>query len=216
MIPANAFCRFSEEVLSYLLIDAGDLPSLVALALESSPNRAILWHPRGEDPAAGRREAAVLEHAAAYGAVSAEAVRVPPVEVGGESRGLDEGCLLLHAAGAARRHGCPRIVWPRQVGFEPDLVEEAVQRARLAADLAQVGPGGAGRGELLVDLPVIDLTDVQLADLAEDSGAPPASFWPCGEDGQVPCERCDGCRRWRAAFDGAGVAWPWEAVGAAG
>jgi 7-cyano-7-deazaguanine synthase in queuosine biosynthesis len=88
----------------------------------------------------------------------------------------------------------------------------AVERASLVSALAEVGGGYPAGAEPVIDLPLVDLTDAQLVDLAEDTGAPMHAFWPCAGAGGVPCETCAGCRRWRAAFAEAGVAWPWVAV----
>jgi 7-cyano-7-deazaguanine synthase in queuosine biosynthesis len=124
--------------------------------------------------------------------------------------GLAQAGLLLQAAAAARRLACPRIIWPHQVGPDPEAVGPAVERASLVSALAEVG--GSQGTELVIDLPLVDLTEAQLADLAEDGGAPMHGFWPCAAGGDVPCGTCTGCRRWRQAFSEAGVAWPWVAV----
>ena len=82
--------------------------------------------------------------------------------------------------------------------------------------LAQIGAElGIGVGDrLVIDLPVVDFTDAQLVDLAEELGAPLQAFWPCNGAADRPCGRCEGCRRWSAAFREVGVPWPWAERGA--
>lgn len=216
------------SVVSALLIDHGDLPSLAAMALESRSQEVAVLHVRSGAAAAGCCEAAARERAAAYGAVGFEVIDRPVIDGGGGGgdgsgrlEGLAQACLLLHAAAHAGRLACTRIVWPLQIGPDPALVGEAVERAAMVCELAGLGSGHGGRGELAnpadfagltIDLPVVDLTDKQCADLAEDCGAPLACFWPCSQAGAEPCHQCPGCRRWRTAFDEAGVGWPWQAV----
>ena len=201
-----------------LLIDRGDLPSLVAVTVESRPQHLVLYHAVESDPAAGRRRAAVEEHGEVFGVRQVVVEPLPALDTGGGGAGQLEGLaqagLLLQAAAAARRLACPRIVWPHQVGPDAEAVGLAVERASLVSALAEIDGGQPARQELVIDLPLVDLTDAQLADLAEDEGAPMHAFWPCSGAGDLPCGACPGCRRWRAAFAEAGVAWPWMPVAA--
>ena len=208
-----------------LLIDYGDLPSLVAATLQTRPDETVIFHPRGPDVAAGGREAAAREHAELLGARGFVVDQLPeidpatPLPAAGPDRdrieALDDACVLWRSAALAVRRGCPAIVWPRQVGPDPDRIGHAVLRANLVADFVQVGAPGDAAWELVIDLPLVDLTDDRLVELADEGGAPMRAFRPC-ESGRgpaaVPCEQCDGCRRWRSAFDAAGVAWPWATV----
>lgn len=199
------------------MIDRGDLPSLVAVALQPDPGRLILYYRDEPDVAAKRRAAAVQDHDAAYGVR-----RVIVCESGSPGitdheaaipTGLEQAHLLLHAVVAAGQLGCSKIVWPTQVGPDAGLVGVIVQRANMVVDLAQIGIEPAAGGWPVIDLPVVDLTDKQLVDLTEDTGAPMRSFWPCDGDGESPCGSCPSCQRWQCAFDEAGVPWPWVAVG---
>jgi hypothetical protein len=197
------------------------MASLVSLMLEAKPQQVVLLHFRESDPAAGPREAAVDEHGAAFEVSRVEVDQLPDLEARGPSspdetatdqvrEGLGQAWTLLRAAAKARRLRCGRIVWPCHVGPDAEVVGRLVERANLVTALAGgSGPDGAG-GELVIDLPVVDLDDEQLVDLAEDGGAPLQAFWPCDGNAKRPCEVCPGCRRWRDAFDAAGVAWPWE------
>ena len=199
-----------------LLIDYGDLPSLAAVTLQSRPDEVVIFHPRGRDAAAGSRERAALGHAEIQGAEAFLADLLPELGIEGTaSQALDDACVLMHVAAAADRLACPVILWPRQVGPDADAVGRAVLRANLVADVAEAaaGPGAAGR--LAIDLPLVDLADHRLVELAEEGGAPMRAFWPCDSGGSPPghpCQGCEGCRRWTRAFERAGSPWPWTAV----
>ncbi len=65
---------------------------------------------------------------------------------------------------------CPKIIWPAQVGPDPGRVTEAVERANMVVTLAELGGEPSARGRLMIDLPLIDLTDRQVVDLADDLG----------------------------------------------
>ena len=192
------------------MIDRGDLPSLVAITLAPDPGRLALFHVRESDAAADRRLAAAHRHADAFGTGDV-AVEQPPGEVP-VPEGLRQAQVLLAAAAAATRLGCSKIVWPHQVGPDAGLVGEAVERANMITALVELGRRRCDG--VAIDLPVVDLTDQQLADLAEDGGAPMQAFWPCEEGDRLPCGACGGCRRWRNAFDLAGTTWPWAGAGA--
>ena len=203
-----------------MLIDRGDLPSLVAVTVDSRPQHLVLYHAVESDPAADRRRAAVEEHGEVFGVRQIVVEPLPALDTGGggagkaaeaagQLEGLAQAGLLLQAAAAARRLACPRIIWPHQVGPDPEAVGPAVERASLVSALAEIGGEQPAGAELVIDLPLVDLTDAQLADLAEDGGAPMHGFWPCAAGGDVPCGACAGCRRWRSAFTEAGVTWPW-------
>jgi hypothetical protein len=187
-----------------LIIDEGDLPSLVVAALQGRPAGLVVYHPRGTDPAAGRRESAARWHAEALGVE-----RLLVETVAEAAPDLAESCLLVRAAAVACGSGCNRVVWSRQVGPDPGPVAQAAERAVLVSALAQVGCAPGAEERLVIELPVVDLADAQLADLAEELGAPMRAFWPCFGGGERPCGRCDGCRRWTGAFRQASVPWPW-------
>jgi hypothetical protein len=205
-----------------LLVDRGDLPSLVAVALDAEPQQLVLYHPLESAPPADRRRAAAEEHGAAFDIRQVVVEPLPPLNAGGGDagaaqaagppEGLDQAWLLLRAAAAARRLARHRIIWPHQVGPDAEAVGLAVERASLVSALVEISGGQPAGTELVIDLPLADLTDAQLVDLAEDAGAPMHAFWPCAGAGGLPCETCAGCRRWQAAFAEAGVAWPWVAA----
>jgi hypothetical protein len=210
-----------------LLVDRGDLPSLVAVTLEARPQHLVLYHAQESDPPAARRaaktrrartpadrrRAAAEEHGAAFDVRQVLIEPLPALDPAEGAGGLEQAWLLLRAAAAARRLAHTRIIWPHQVGPDAGEVGLAVERASLVSALVEIaGAPTTGGTELVIDLPLVELTDAQLVDLAEDAGAPMHAFWPCAGAGDQPCEACPGCRRWRAAFAEAGVGWPWVPV----
>ena len=196
---------------SVVLIDRGDLPSLVAAMLETEPSRLVLWHMCERGAGGEGRLAAVREHADVLGVRRLIVAELGSLGVADLTQpvGLYFAHLLLHAVTLTTQLGARKIVWPHQVGPEAQLVTEAVDRANQVAALAATG---GQPSSLVVDLPLIDLSDPQVVDLADDTGAPLRAFWPCQRDGPEPCESCRGCTRWRGAFREADVAWPWSAV----
>ncbi len=213
-----------------LLIDYGDLPSLAAVALQSRPDEVMIFHPRGRDAAAGGRETAALGHAEILGAEIILVDLLPEIDAGGSGgiagtaaagwetdrdQAMDDACVLMHVVATADRMACPMILWPRQVGPDADAVGRAVLRANLVVDVVEVGAGPGAVGRLAIDMPLVDLTDHRLVELAEEGGAPMRAFWPCdsgGRPARQPCHACEGCRRWASAFETAGSPWPWTTV----
>ena len=183
-----------------LLIDEGDLPSLVGLALERDPERVVLWHARGSGDAAQRRLAAVQEHAKAFSVqrvIVAEGPAALPGESSSAAEALDQSVRLLSGAATAIRLNCPKIMWPVQIGSNSARICQTVQRANLVVALAEIG---AQKNSLMIDVPLIDLDETQIVDLAVDQGVLGVAFWPCEMGTQdMPCGVCAGCRRWSCA-----------------
>lgn len=202
-----------------LLIDRGDLPSLVAAALEPDGSRLVLWHPVEPDPAEPRRLAAVREHGEAFGTRSLVISALPDLGVPemAPPPALYQAHMLLSAAVAAMQLDCSRVIWPVQVGPAFEQVGELMNRAHAVANLTTNLTASGPRGpRVAIDLPLVDLSDRQLIDLLQDSGAPTASFWPCHQGQNEPCHACHGCKRWQTAFSTAGtVPWPWERLAVA-
>ena len=193
-----------------LLINRGDLPALTAATIQPDPSRLLLWHLKERDRAAPRRLAAVRKQRELIGAadlIVSEPWQAPDGRAR-DTEGLAEALMLVQAAIVARRRGCELIVWPVQIGPEADGVCQAVDRATVVSDLAEIGGGRS----IVIDLPLADLDDRQVVDLADDCGAPLGAFWPCETDRAEPCGACGGCDRWRRAFEKVGLPWPWEKV----
>ena len=206
-----------------LLIDFGDLPSLVAATIDPRPQRLRIYHPRMTAASATWREAIAVEHATLLGTgdpvLDPHPVSDPAGPLDGaahqdEIEGLRDAGVLVRAAHVAVHLGVRRIVWPKVVGPHAGRVGRTVQRATMVAALADLDARVPISEQIVIDVPLVDLTDEQLVDLAEDAGAPMRSFRACDGGAADPCGRCDGCRRWLAAFDAAGVPWPWLQVAA--
>jgi hypothetical protein len=203
---------------SVLLIDRGDLPALAAAVIQPDPSRLVLWHRQGSDAASAQRAAAVETHAEMLGVadlIVSEGWDRRGVAGGAVDRGLEQSLLLLQAALVARETGCGSIIWPVQVGPDAARVGAAVDRAATMVDLALIDAAGPAErpADLVIDLPLVDLDEVQVVDLVDDAGAPLVAFWPCEHGGAEPCgSGCGGCDRWRRAFADLGLPWPWIAV----
>jgi len=221
-----------------LLVDAGDLAALAAASVESDPAEVVVWHPQVEAAGAAGRRRAAEAHAEMLGGARLLLGRPRPAPgsaaggPGGASaageievrRGLHEAAILLEAVERAVDLGCRRVVWPVAVGGDAARILAVGERAECVMDLVRGGHGsepatGAGAATAgvrleAIDLPLVDLEDDELADLAADAGVPLDAFWPCDGDGAVaggdPCGRCPGCRRWQAAFGRRGLSWPWR------
>ncbi|MCP3904735.1 MAG: hypothetical protein GY715_14000 [Planctomycetes bacterium] len=226
-----------------MVMDRGDLPSLTALLIEPDPSRVVLWHAPEGGPAGFRRQQMVRAHAGRFEVrelVIAEPWELPVLEgdstvdleeTGGRRRddpghlpehlaALTVAPLLVQAVLAGHLRGCGRVVWPVQVGPNAPLVGRAVECASVASELVEIAAAGHGDGPgAFIDLPLVDLSDEQVAELAEDAGLPPDGFWPCVEGAATPCEAdadfdavCPGCRRWQEALERIGQPWPWQAA----
>lgn len=207
-----------------LLVDRGDLPSLAALFMQPDPSRVALWHLRERGAAADARLAAAAEHARIVGAeLTSPGVPEDWSEDADPGRGGPAAAeMLLRAARAALRLGAARVIWPVQVAGDAAEMARAVDTASGASELLDLAAADrghprrgdapvAGSGSVFIDLPLVDLADDQVVDLADDAGAPLVAFWPCGSGGTRPCERCDECIRWRRALADQGLPWPWAA-----
>lgn len=89
--------------------------------------------------------------------------------------GAGETRLLLVAAQTAAQNGCSTLIWGRQLGGDDpvqsiDLIGQSLDRATLISRLISLDLPDSG--SLEIELPVIDMTDAQLAELALDLGVP--------------------------------------------
>jgi hypothetical protein len=118
------------------------------------------------------------------------------------SRGLEASAMLLSAGEATLARRSERLVWPIQLGgelYDDVRVSEGVMatdRALLTARLLSVDSTGPG---LVIETPMLDLTDRQLIELAADIDAPVGLARWCpsqAQSGGRICGTCTGCRRW--------------------
>lgn len=175
----------------YLILDDGDLPSALSVALASE--RSLISGARADSnmpvvvPAWWRSEPdqtmplvhkAVQRHASLYGvrAIQTELV----VDASPESGGLASiSRLLLAATELAASEGCDAVLFPVRGGdwsddSEPDLesIAREVDRAALVSRLAAIDADPCA-----VATPLVDLDDVQTIDLARDLSVPTECCW---------------------------------------
>ena len=98
--------------------------------------------------------------------------------------------MLMQAANYALSLGIRRVIWPTRVGsslvdFDPtrdlERLASAIDRSVLIGRLATLDAGGEGADaelrELVIETPVVDFTNAQLADLAGDLSVPLGGCW---------------------------------------
>lgn len=209
---------------STLVIQRGDLASLVLLLMQPDASKVIVWHPEGRTSAGRRRKACVEAVSTARGAGGLVVSELPDaasqgwLSLGFGAREDDrvpveahhvELRVLLDAAIVAKQVGCTRIISPWTVGPDHAQVGRAIERAMLVVELIDIEREAP---ELSIDLPLVERSDAELTELALDLCAPLMSFWPCEHGDESPCGECATCRRWISAFEEAGIAWPYEPV----
>lgn len=155
------------------MIDGGGLSGLVACATHPSPERLRLWRPGpADDPARERQIAEALrKRADAYG--------IGDVLVG---EGVGPGPLratraLLAACEQALRLGCGGVLWPVHHGEDTRTMCAEADRARLLGFLVGVDAGGVRARPPAIETPYLDLTLIQIADLAVDTDVPLTDGW---------------------------------------
>jgi hypothetical protein len=205
-----------------LVISRGDLPSLILLSMQPDAGKVIVWHP-SEHTAAGQRRRACVEAAASARGVAGLIISpmqnleihrldsgpAPAGRVDDDSITVDdrETRILHDAALVAKRLGCTRILSPWIVGPDHLRVSQALERAMLIVEIAEIA---REKPELAIELPLLERTEVELAELAVDLAAPMHGFWPCEHGEADPCCQCACCTRWITALDDAGVEWPFQ------
>ena len=199
-----------------LFIDLADMPSLAAAVTLSDRERTVAWHPEAWCEPADRHVEMLRLHERQFTLRESLICRSlnPPARPDDQhperADGLDIGAMLIAACRDARRLGCSRVVAPLYAAGDMSRATAFIEIATTVLDLVDqsedlLGEAGRPPGALAIDLPVVDLDDVQLVDLAEDAGAPMASFVP---DGPAPALAVAQRQRWRDAFDARRLAWP--------
>ena len=112
-IPSS---RPSRSAGSVLLIESGDLPSLVAAFMQTTPADVVLWAGRfSHEPQIA--PAWLAKKAEALGGASVTHLDLGPLAGAADRTRLGlEGQRLMRAAGDALAMGITRIVWPAVVG----------------------------------------------------------------------------------------------------
>lgn len=147
-----------------LLLSSGDLASFASLLSLRRPDLTLIA-PTTSDADALR----IIERQAE---LAGARVLDEPTTLATDD--FAETRLLLDACSLARTHRCARVVWPVFCAAEVDPIAIALDRARLVSTLAALDARPRG---LPIDTPVLDLTEAQLADLANDVGVPSQPGW---------------------------------------
>ena len=166
----------SGQAVPTLLVHDGGLGAMVAAMTLPAPARAYAWGTRPDAAAFARRHAEALGMAGVL-------VHDDPAPAGP----LRTSRTLLAACAAAVEQGCPVILWPHNAGHDVRTLADAADIARLVARAAAIDNGGRGRpgqptagggvSDLRIDAPFLDMSDVQLAELALDLEAPLDPGW---------------------------------------
>ena len=195
-----------------LLLAAGDLPSLVVLALRHRDRLPLprLLHAHDGREAAAMRLSRVRQQMDRYGVDRLEELKLPHLRSGAGAGGepahppLADAQLLLAACQVAARGGCTPVVWAAARGDGPDVERHAETiSARLAAAetclLVRQLQEAAGVEPVPVETPLIELDLAQVMTLGRRASADPELAWACAYRGPAPCGSCSGCREMRAA-----------------
>lgn len=172
-----------------IVLTDGGLPSLLVSAMEAERGLRdggggglllpACAYGRTEAP---RREA-IISQGRFFGLPLAEPV-VPPPSLGDGPPGYEHTQTLVSALYTALTSRCTRVVWPIQFHHDDetladdlDRIGAAADRALLIARLAMLdAPTEAGE-ELIIETPLIDLTEAQITDLVVDLDAPVYLTW---------------------------------------
>jgi hypothetical protein len=172
-----------------LVIADGSLAGLVALAIASEETvrrenvgvaePPVVWLPSMGSEAA-QADRAVRRQAEAYGAVYVGMGAGSGVaSIDGGAPGPTRTATLIQAGTLALANVCRRVVWPVQDGGEtPDdlasveSIGRELDRALLAGRLVSLEAPEAGLPEVRFETPFVDLSDRQLAELADDLAVP--------------------------------------------
>ncbi len=199
---------------SCLIIADGSPPALLSAWLEGaclptppgtdpfSTTGPLLWRPAGLSTPAALSVEALAQRCHASAIVDAA---VPHAITG-----LAASAMLMAAGEEALARGIDRVLWPIQ--FPGDLtsdarltlVASALDRAMLAARLLSIDSPSPG---LLIQTPMVELTDHQLMDLAGDTDAPlGCAAWTLTATPNTHDQTArEQIKRWQAAMLAAGI-----------
>lgn len=182
-------------------MDFGTLPSLLSYALEPDPTVLLRWRRAASGHAAERieRRERIL--------MVAETISVPLTTSSGVDALLRDAVDLVEAATVAISRGCRRLVWPVWGRGDLNSMADAVERGQIVEALFNNTQAG---DQILIDLPVVDLTAKQVLQLLVDTGMPIDLGWPCLAEGNHICGLCQGCQDWLPAVESVGLPVPWS------
>ena len=194
-----------------LVMNSGGLRSMVAtaMAIQDVGVEAVgLLHISDGRSNATRRKVAFEKQAEHYKIGQRHVLPMPHL-FGLEQGRFDEWPLigvvrpqLLFAAGqVARTLRAKTLIWPLSCDGDDRLIALASEQMIICEHLAQI-EGMIAPG---VDAPLLELTDVQLVEIAAQLDAPLAMAFSCETKDETPCGNCPACRRRQSAFDAAHV-----------
>ena len=166
-----------------LVMSDGGLASLVASLMAQPSEEIALWVPPQGTPTIDAPEVILgLEHRQAaeaqadlIGLRGVDAAPSMPTTLGSDS---PMSLVLMMACQAAARVGLGAVVWPIVCGERADDLAAAVELARLVERLGAVpGRFGSPWPGVELNLPLVDLTSKQVAELALDLDAPVQTCW---------------------------------------
>jgi hypothetical protein len=183
-----------------LILSDGGLASLVACAvakeaaaIDGRVHAGIsvvpamnLWGVAGVTQ--GLRDRAIRAQAEIFGFELWEPLSAPPQALPGilELREQETHGLIAVTQLAARK-GCDVVVWPLQCagpsasrdddGLDLDWIARAADKAVLASRLVAVDSDAHHKPGLRIEVPYLDVTDHQLADLAAEMELPMRACW---------------------------------------
>ncbi len=203
-----------------LLLSGGGVRSLVALAqvLAARPGESItLLHVRDGREAAEARRRGVLAQAEHFHIGRILVIDMPWLTQRPWAKRT--GSLRHDGAGAASQHAPltrlnlltaaatvavelrgTRIIWP--------VTAESAEQAACLSEQAQLIEQAVGLEAIApprVVMPLLQSSDVQVVSLGRQMNVPWEAAWSCLRERPVPCGKCGGCLRRRAAFQAAGV-----------
>lgn len=147
---------------------------------------------------ASSRDPGVAKHASIF---SFDLVSASDPDAGpGGPAAIGRSVTLLRACELAIRLACSRVVWPiqtpRRGSSKPDVdvIADVLDRCLLVSRLATLDADPTV-GEIRIETPYVDLSDAQMADLAQDLGVPlSACWWTSGDASLTPQGRAEADR----------------------
>lgn len=200
------------------MLNRGGMRSLVAMAMQSQPERLSLLYvhegrvsdevchatavSQGEHYDVGRLLELSMPHLV-------DESDVPPPRESAPAAGpavahrdpLGAVQLIVAACALAMRTNADRVVWPVQVGDDIDAIARVTETLGLIGDIVRIEHGR----EVQLDTPLLEMTDRQLVEVGHQMSVPWEFARTCHAGRGEPCGACAGCQRRNAAFAAAGI-----------
>lgn len=117
--------------------------------------------------------------------------------------------LLSAAVQFAAHYQAVAVYAGLRVGAQADALSQASEFLQVWTELAQLP---CGLNDLEIAMPLLELENWQVVDLAFQVNAPLEKTWSCATDAAEPCWACRGCRARESAFQQAGKPDPLRAA----